>query len=68
MIRKRHHSHKVVTHKWVNGNLETQEHFVSNYELAKSIADGEQNDMAKIYDLEDNLVYQTTQTVTNSYA
>lgn len=63
-------AHKVRTHKWVGGILSFTDHFFEELEEALGFAQRADADTVKVYDANEQIVHQATNTAapTNTYA
>jgi hypothetical protein len=51
-------SHKVRTHKWLNGLLQFTDHFFDSPQEAISFANGADAHSAKVYDENDQIIHE----------
>ena len=60
--------HMVKRHKWINGMLESYNHFFNSLEEAKAFANGADADTAKVYDENGQLLHEVQPSTQNTYA
>jgi hypothetical protein len=61
-------SHKVRTHKWLNGILEFRDHFFNSQLEAVQFANTADAHSAKVYDENDQVVHEATLVSAATYA
>jgi hypothetical protein len=61
-------SHKVRTHKWVNGILQFTDQIFEKLEEAMGFAKSVDAHSVKVYDQDDRVVHEVAQGQTNTYA
>ena len=60
--------HMVKRHKWVNGILESYNHFFGSFEEAKSFAENSDADTAKVYNDHGELLHEVQPVAQDTYA
>jgi hypothetical protein len=63
-----HHKHKLKIYRWINGILETTEHFFESLEDALLLAKATDGHSFKLYDHNDDLVHSGMTAAGHAYA